>query len=138
MCRLAASAQDTKAAALLEAVKYQLVLQFQATNIRVFDELVMLEEFLVENLPSTSDVDGHDFGADEFNIFILTNHPEESFQNSKKLIDQGYPQHQLKAAYRGLGKNEFVILWAYRSTGVQSCIAVDGYYRLEKKIVARC
>ena len=43
-------------------MKYQLVLQFQAESVQEFDELAVLEDLLVENLPSHSVVDGHDFG----------------------------------------------------------------------------
>jgi hypothetical protein len=53
-------------------MKYQLVLQFQAESVQQFDELAVLEDLLVENLPSHSVVDGHDFGSGELNIFILT------------------------------------------------------------------
>jgi hypothetical protein len=51
-------------------MKYQLVLQFRAEGTQDFDELVVLEDLLIENLPSTSEVDGHDFGSNEFNILF--------------------------------------------------------------------
>jgi len=91
-------------------MKYQLVLQFRAESVREFDELVALEELLVENLPLHSKVDGHDFGSGEFNIFILTDQPKESFDAAEKVIQQYRPQGTLKAAYRELGQNNFVIL----------------------------
>ena len=46
-------------------MKYQLVLQFQAERVQEFDELAVLEDLLVENLPSHPVVDGHDFGSGE-------------------------------------------------------------------------
>jgi hypothetical protein len=92
-------------------MKYQLVLQFRAASTHDFDELVVLEDLLVENLPSSSEVDGHDFGNDEFNIFVLTDQPRESFASAEKIIQQYHPQQKLKAAYRELDKEEFVILW---------------------------
>jgi len=73
--------------------------------------LIVLEDLLIENLLATSEVDGHDFGSDEFNIFVLTNQPRESFREAEKIIEQHHPRQQLKAAYRELGKKEFVILW---------------------------
>jgi hypothetical protein len=48
-------------------MKYQLVLQFRAESMMDFDELVVLEDLLIENLPPHSEVDGHDFGSGEFN-----------------------------------------------------------------------
>jgi hypothetical protein len=92
-------------------MKYQLVLQFRAKRTQDFDELIVLEDLLIENLLATSEVDGHDFGSDEFNIFVLTNQPRESFREAEKIIEQHHPRQQLKAAYRELGKEEFVILW---------------------------
>ena len=56
------AAPSTKLRGIL---KYQLVLQFQAERVQEFDELAVLEDLLVENLPSHSVVDGHDFGSGE-------------------------------------------------------------------------
>jgi hypothetical protein len=53
-------------------MNYQLVLQFRAESVQEFGELVVLEDLLIEKLPEDSEVDGHDFGCGEFNIFILT------------------------------------------------------------------
>jgi len=76
-----------------------------------FDELVVLEDLLIEKLPPHSEVDGHDFGSGEFNIFILTDQPSESFRAAEKTIAHHHPQQTLKAAYRELGQDSFVILW---------------------------
>ena len=92
-------------------MKYQLVLQFQAEGVQEFDELVVLEELLVEKLPLGSEVDGHDLGSGEFNIFILTDQPEQTFQVAEKTIQLYRLPQKLKAAYRELGQNTFVILW---------------------------
>lgn len=92
-------------------MKYQLVLQFHASSTEDFDDLLAVEELLIEKLASGSEVDGHDFGADEFNIFVLTDHPKETFHASETLIQQLHPQQRLKAAYRELDKDDFVILW---------------------------
>ena len=92
-------------------MRYQLVLQFQAKSVQEFDELVGLEDLLVDNLPSHSEVEGHDFGRGEFNIFILTDQPKESFHAAEKTIRHYQPLQTLKAAYRELGQNSFVILW---------------------------
>jgi hypothetical protein len=92
-------------------MRYQLVLQFQAETVEEFDELVVLEDLLVENLPSPSEVNGHDFGSGEFNIFILTDQPRESLRAAEKTIQHYRAAYQLKAAYREIGQDKFVILW---------------------------
>ena len=91
-------------------MKFQLVLQFAATEMTQFDKLVALEEKLISDLPSTSEVDGHDFGSGEFNIFILTDQPREVFEAARNLMGPLF-QRQLKSAYRERGKDEYFILW---------------------------
>jgi hypothetical protein len=92
-------------------MKFQLVLQFAAAGMRQFDELVALEEDLIKNLPPTSEVDSHDFGSGEFNIFVLTDQPKETFDAARKLIEHSPFQKELRAAYRERGKDEYIILW---------------------------
>ena len=50
-------------------MRYQLVLQFEPNTMDDFDQLVILEGKLIEELGSVATVDGHDFGSGEFNIF---------------------------------------------------------------------
>ena len=92
-------------------VRFQLILQFPATTTKDFDVLVALEEELTRSLPPIAKVDGHDFGMGEFNIFVLTDGPKEAFEVAKVLIQQRQPQPQLRAAYREMAEDEFVILW---------------------------
>jgi hypothetical protein len=92
-------------------MKFQLVLQFQATRMQDFDELVALEEELDGLLPPASQVDGHDFGVGEFNIFVLTDQPRETFSTAQALLQRRLPQRQLRAAYRKIDEDRFVILW---------------------------
>lgn len=93
------------------AARFQLILQFSATSPQEFDAVVALEEELMRSLPPIAEVDGHDFGVCEFNIFVLTDRPTEAFDVAKVLIQQRQPQQQLRAAYRDMAKEEFVILW---------------------------
>jgi hypothetical protein len=59
-------------------MKYQLVLQFKATSTQDFDRLVALEDRLNEEL--NDEVDGHDFGAEEFNSFLVTDDVDKTFK----------------------------------------------------------
>ena len=61
-------------------MRYQLVLQFSAEGPQDFETLVDLEKLIAKRLPADSNLDGHDFGSGEFNIFVLTDRPEESFR----------------------------------------------------------
>jgi hypothetical protein len=44
-------------------VKYQFVLQFEASSMQDFDRLVALEDSLIEEMGNIAKVDGHDFGS---------------------------------------------------------------------------
>jgi hypothetical protein len=92
-------------------MKFQLVLQFAAAENSKFDELVALEEVLIQHLPPTCEVDGHDFGSGEFNIFILTNWPREAFDAALTVVKKSAFRDELRAAYREQGKDDYVILW---------------------------
>jgi len=90
-------------------MKYQLVLQFPVTENFDFDALIELETKLTFELGSEHDVDGHDFGSGDMNIFIHTNSPNDAFEKVIVLLsDQFAPT--LKAAYREVGSDRFIWL----------------------------
>lgn len=92
-------------------MKYQLVLQFPADGLADFDELIDLEKALEITLSGIAKVDGHDFGAGELNIFILTNDPVRVFKLTEPIIEARNHIPPLKAAYRELGYEKFTMLW---------------------------
>jgi hypothetical protein len=91
-------------------MKYQLVLQFAAST-EDFDRLVALEHRLIGALDDLATVDGHDFGLGEFNIFILTDDPAESFDKARQAVaDQEVP-NAMRSAYRPADGEDYMILW---------------------------
>ena len=58
-------------------MEYQLVLQWTLGVERNFDAILAIEELLVASLSCPGEVDGHDVGPGEANIFLLTERPEE-------------------------------------------------------------
>jgi len=56
------------------------------------------------------DVDGHDFGNGEGNIFIHTNDPEGTFADAKPIL-RSLGIDQFKAAYRDLKGDKYSVLW---------------------------
>jgi hypothetical protein len=87
-------------------MKYQLIIQWRA-DADDFDRLVAIEERVTAKLGNSAEVDGHDFGSGEFNVFVLTEDPTGTFQ----LIQEVIPQYQTKVAYRELHGEDFTILW---------------------------
>ena len=92
------------------AMKYQLVLQLPASCVEDYDKLIELEETLVGHLAKLGDVDGHDAGSGEMNIFILTDSPKAAFERMRQLPAMKDIMPDLKVAYREIGKEDFIIL----------------------------
>lgn len=91
-------------------MKYQLILQLPASSVKDYDEMINLEEAIVERLGELGDVDGHDAGSGEINIFVLTNDPQLVFERIRGLFNTKKTMPDFKVAYREIGKNDFTII----------------------------
>jgi hypothetical protein len=56
-------------------------------------------------------VDGHDFGLGEFNIFILTDDPAESFDKARRVVTSQEVPNAMRSGYRHVDDEDYVILW---------------------------
>ena len=91
-------------------MKYQLVLQLPASSVEDYDGMVELEETIIKELGSLGDVDGHDIGSDEANIFIMTDEPKLAFERIQTLVGMKYLMPDMKVAYREVGKETFTMI----------------------------
>ena len=64
---------------------YQLVVQIKPASSADLNRLVNWEEALIERLATSAEVDGHDLGAGEFNIFLFTDDPSGTFRSIQAL-----------------------------------------------------
>ncbi|MDR6840287.1 hypothetical protein [Pseudoxanthomonas sacheonensis] len=92
-------------------MQYQLVLQFNGDSLSDYDALIALEDDLIQELGNTGDVDGHDIGSGETNIFILTLKPEITFHRAKAVLDRTQLLGAVTAAYRAVTGQTFTVLW---------------------------
>jgi hypothetical protein len=92
-------------------MQYQLVLQFNGNSLGDYDAMVAIESDLIQELGDTADVDGHDIGAGETNIFIVTSTPEIAFHRAKAVLDRSQLLGAVRAAYRPLAGQTFTVLW---------------------------
>lgn len=93
-------------------MKYQLVLQWPYNDISDYDELIAYENLLNEKLSShLGEVDGHDWGSGEMNIFLFTNDPMQAFESCRGLICSPLIESGLSAGYREINGEEYVRLW---------------------------
>jgi hypothetical protein len=63
-----------------------------------FDDLVALEDLLIEELADGGEVDGHDVGSDEVNLFIHTDSPRETFNALQPILKSRTLLHHTRAA----------------------------------------
>ena len=65
-----------------------------------FDALVAIEDALIEGLGDHADVDGHDVGAGQMNIFIWTDDPTATFACSHAATGGHALWADVRAAFR--------------------------------------
>lgn len=87
----------------------QLILQFTQADLN-YDGLIKLEDALIDGLGECAEVDGHDTGSGESNIYILTDHPEQIFRDARKIVET-HGIAGMKAAFRRLDEEDYIILW---------------------------
>lgn len=66
---------------------------------------------MIEKLGPESEVDGHDAGSGEMNIFIRTDDPKKTFGEIKKALATRDMWKDVRVAYREKSKSEYTILW---------------------------
>ena len=96
---------------------YQLVLQFSGQALTDYDSLIDLENGLIAILGDSADVDGHDFGSGQGNIFILTENPIATFENLRRFLAAREVLDVVVAAYRQLAADDYVVIWPYGFSG---------------------
>jgi hypothetical protein len=69
-----------------------------------------LENRIIAGLGNLGEVDGHDAGSGEMNIFIHTNHPALAFERIKNLLGTQDFMVELKVAFRDVGKDAYTVL----------------------------
>jgi len=92
-------------------MKYQLILQWPASSVEDYDAMISIEGSLIDELSDGSDVDGHDGGPGQVNIFIRTDSPTKTLEAAKKILENHGAWSDVKVAYREIERNEYTILW---------------------------
>ena len=92
-------------------MKYQLIVQFSEDLYGNLEWIADMEDILAESLPE-AEIDGHDMGSGEVNIFIHTNNPVETFEATKNVLkEQGVVLEDIKIAYKEMYGNIYTCLW---------------------------
>lgn len=91
--------------------KQELVLQLPANSLKDYDTLIKLENAIAAGLENLGEIDGHDSGVGEMNIFVHTDHPKLAFERIRSLIGTKDYMPNLKVAFRDIGKDNFTIIF---------------------------
>jgi hypothetical protein len=75
------------------------------------ETLVNLEDAVAEVLGEAVDVDGHEIGSDEANIFLWAHDPIGTIAKLLPLLEQGGPLADARVAYRATGEDTYRVLW---------------------------
>lgn len=89
-------------------MRFQLILQFPDELVS-FDELIAIETAVTEHL-ANGEVDGHDFGNGEGNIFVCTDRPRDALREIMPLL-RSEQLKALRAAYRKVRDDKYTVLW---------------------------
>jgi len=92
-------------------MKYQLVLQFPADSRSDEDAAAALEEELEEVLGEMADVDGHNAGETQTNLFLLTADPAATFKMVKPVLHRHEQLEWVTVAYREQHGDNYIVLW---------------------------
>jgi hypothetical protein len=92
-------------------MRYQLVLQFRGDTLTDYDQMIALEDQLIEDLGHSAEVDGHDCGSGETNIFIFTCDPAATFWRVRQTLNQEGRLEGVTAAYREVASEQYTVLW---------------------------
>ena len=103
--------QPVAASKVASAVNYQLVLQIRGDSLSDLNATVALEEDLIDVLGNSADVDGHDIGSGETNIFIFSSDPRGTFRQAKPVLKRRKCLPVVTAAYRQMDGEQFTVIW---------------------------
>jgi len=92
-------------------MKYLLILQFSGDTDEDLDAFVDLEDQLAHALGENADVDGHDIGSGQTNLFIFTSDPSATFEAAKPVLQKAKMLNSLTAAFRDLDGEDYTVIW---------------------------
>ena len=95
-------------------MEYQLVIKFWRKSLADEAFLGPFEAELKQLLGDAVELEGHDVGAKEINLFVLTADPRNTFRRARDILERMGVERGLSAAYRGVGGAQFTAVWPPR------------------------
>ena len=91
--------------------RYQLIFRIRKASLQQADDVERLERALAERLGDSAELDGHDAGKRDIDIFINTADPAAAFRNSKVALESLELLDRVVVAHRLEGGARFTVLW---------------------------
>jgi hypothetical protein len=76
-----------------------------------YDEMVSIEDLLIERLSKRCEVDGHDFGSNETNIFVHAADPHGAFEEIRTILFGHRLWADTRIAYRKIDGDKYTAIW---------------------------
>ncbi|MEO8161575.1 MAG: hypothetical protein ABI588_09160 [Arenimonas sp.] len=92
-------------------MQYQLVFRFRKLAFEAADGMQALELALAGALAGTAQLDGHDTGKRDIDLFLLTADPGSTFRRSKPVLEKLALLDKVTVAHRLEGGARFTVLW---------------------------
>ena len=92
-------------------MQYQLVFRFWKSSLESPDQIQSLERALAEVLGDAVQLDGHDVGSRDVDLFLMTPDPAATLRRSKPALEQLALLQKVVAAYRVEGGIRFKVIW---------------------------
>jgi hypothetical protein len=81
------------------------------SSIDTFDAVIATEDALIEGLGDHAEVDGHDVGTGQMNIFIWTDDPTATFASAQAAIGGHAHWSEVRAAFREESGDHYTVVW---------------------------
>ncbi len=92
-------------------MRYQLVLQWNASSINDYDDMIWVEEAIKNGIRHVASVEGHDVGTGQVNLFLNTNEPYRAFDEIKRILGSRDFMIGLRAAFREQSESDYRIIY---------------------------
>lgn len=94
---------------------YQLVIKFWRKSLADESFLATIESDLKNALGDSVELEGHDVGPKEINLFMLTAEPRIAFRKARDILEQRGITNGVSAAFRLNGGEQFTSIWPLRA-----------------------
>lgn len=92
-------------------MRFIVVLQLPSDRMSDFDSMIAAEELLLAGLSPNHEVDGHDVGSGEVNVFIRTDDPLDAAEQVHRALSESPIRERLRIAYREEQGENYEVLW---------------------------